>query len=133
MLMLTAIETAAGRAVPEGTAAGMTQTTAHPGDTNSLRIGHHANPDDVRRAGHPTRFKGNPATAMVASVNVNPLVQPDINSGRVVWYEIESRRLEPDQTAPSGPAQRTPISPRSPAGAFIATQGAEQHRPDGPP
>ena len=54
----------------------MTQTTAHPGYTHSLRIGHHANPDDVRRAvqnaGHPTRFTGHPATAIVASVNVKP-------------------------------------------------------------
>ena len=111
----------------------MTQTAAHPGHTNSLRIGHHANPDDVRRAvqnaGHPTRFTGNPATAMVASVNVNPLVQPDINSIRAIRYEIESRRLEPDQTAPSGPAQRTPISPRSPAGAFHGRPGSRATSP----
>jgi hypothetical protein len=33
---------------------------------------------------------------VVASVNVNPMVQPDIDAGRVVWYEIESRHLEPD-------------------------------------
>ena len=59
-----------------------------------------ANPDDVRRAvrntGYLTRFTGHPATAVVASVNVNPMVQPDIDAGRVVWYEIESRHLEPD-------------------------------------
>ena len=59
-----------------------------------------ANLDDVRRAvrnaGYLTRFTGHSATAMVASVNVNPGIQPDIDSGRVVWYEIESRHLEPD-------------------------------------
>ena len=59
-----------------------------------------ANPDDVRRAVHNaeylTRFTGYPATAMVASVRVNPQVQPDIDSGRVVWYEIESRLMDPE-------------------------------------
>ena len=59
-----------------------------------------ANPDDVRRAvrnaEYLTRFTGYPATAMVASVRVNPQVQPDIDSGRVVWYEIESRLMDPE-------------------------------------
>ena len=59
-----------------------------------------ANPDDVRRsvrnAEYLTRFTGYPATAMVASIRVNPQVQPDIDSGRVVWYEIESRLMDPE-------------------------------------
>ena len=59
-----------------------------------------ANPDDARRAvrnaEYLTRFTGYPATAMVASVRVNPQVQPDIDSGRVVWYEIESRLMDPE-------------------------------------
>ena len=59
-----------------------------------------ANPDDARRAvrnaEYLTRFTGHPATAMVASVRVNPQVQPDIDSGRVVWYEIESRLMDPE-------------------------------------
>ena len=59
-----------------------------------------ANPDDVRRAvrnaEYLTRFTGYPATAMVSSVRVNPQVQPDIDSGRVVWYEIESRLMDPE-------------------------------------
>ena len=59
-----------------------------------------ANPDDARRAvrnaEYLTRFTGYPATAMVASVRINPQVQPDIDSGRVVWYEIESRLMDPE-------------------------------------
>ena len=59
-----------------------------------------AHPDDARRAvrnaEYLTRFTGYPATAMVASVRVNPQVQPDIDSGRVVWYEIESRLMDPE-------------------------------------
>ena len=59
-----------------------------------------ANPDDVRRAvrnaEYLTRFTGYPAAAMAASVRVNLQVQPDIDSGRVVWYEIESRLMDPE-------------------------------------
>ena len=66
----------------------------------AVEVARAANPDDVyraiRNAEYLTRFTGLPAVAMVASIRVNPEVQPDIDSGRVVWYEVEARLMEPE-------------------------------------
>ena len=59
-----------------------------------------AHPEDTRRAArnarYLTRFTGNPAIPVVASVHIHPSAQPDFDSGAVRWYEIEAKHIEPD-------------------------------------
>jgi hypothetical protein len=50
----------------------------------------------IRNAGYLTRFTGQPAHAVVASLFVDPDIEQTFDSGRVRWYEIERKHLEPD-------------------------------------
>jgi chromosome segregation ATPase len=59
-----------------------------------------AHEDDTRRAlrnaGYLARLTGQPSHAVVAAAFVDPAVEPTFAGGRVHWYEIERRHLEPD-------------------------------------
>ncbi len=59
-----------------------------------------AHEDDVRRAArnaeYLARFTGNPAIPVVAAVHLDDKVQPDFDRGRVHWYPVMQRDIEPD-------------------------------------
>ena len=59
-----------------------------------------AHEDDIRRAArnadYLTRFTGKVAIPVVAAVVIDPKVQTDFDLGRVHWYPIIQRDVEPD-------------------------------------
>ena len=46
----------------------------------------------IRNAGYLTRFTGQPARAVIAAMRIDREIQPVLDSGQAVWYQLE----EPD-------------------------------------